>query len=105
MEHPESHKEWVKSPDFCFHDGTIWLRVSTMAVDEVKSIITHGYRTVQAEKTLYCVHSGLLQSHSEVFQSFLTLPGTDGDCEQRPVFLPSISSVEFDYLCTHLFVG
>lgn len=97
--------EWTRSPDFCFKDGTLWLRVSSDAsvVCQTNSWIFNYI--LQVEKVLYCVPAGILQLRSAVFQSILSLKGTDGDCEENPVVLESVSSVDFDHLMRYLFMG
>lgn len=101
--------EWIRSPDFCFEDGTIWLRVSSVCRFRIQS---HGDSPnsiyivhLQVENVLYCVPSGLLQLRSSVFKSILSLKGTDGDSARNPVYLESISSTEFNHLARYLFIG
>ncbi|KAI0691446.1 hypothetical protein BC835DRAFT_1307499 [Cytidiella melzeri] len=84
MENQRCNGKYTKSPDFCFNDGTIWIRV---------------------ERTLYCLHRGILESHSETFAQILPMRGTGGDKEDNPVFLESITSADFDYLVRHIFIG
>ncbi|KAI6110429.1 hypothetical protein EDD16DRAFT_1710861 [Pisolithus croceorrhizus] len=65
-----------------------------------------GNIVFQADSTLFCLHKGVLFVHSPTLENISALPSgveNDGEDEDHPIFLPSISGEEFDHFMSWLY--
>lgn len=60
----------------------------------------------KVENVIYCIHQGILQAKLVVFNELFETGGegaSDGKMLQKPIFLPQVTSKEFDNLLTFIY--
>ncbi|TDL14640.1 hypothetical protein BD410DRAFT_809567 [Rickenella mellea] len=61
---------------------------------------------IKVENVIYCIHQGILRAKSVVFNELFETGGegvSDGKMFQKPIFLPQVTSKEFDNLLTYIY--